>query len=148
MAIQDAKMMFSIGQALTSSGTTDSTNTISIGTGLDAFGDSIELDPGAQGDIWLNVLVTTDFATTGSTTTLSVALHDAGGAILTSSTITCGDSCENLTAGTRIWRTTIPAGTDVNTPLKLVYTITNTDFSAGKVDAWLGLDSESEVQTS
>jgi len=157
MSVIDRKMRWSWDQALTSVGTTVSTDIFKVqGAGVDPWGNAVVADIGEAGKLWINVMVTTSFttasaqygklqihlqgspsATAGSFVTVRELMPATNMASLTTST-TAG------TEGSALVRMPWPADLDAATydHWRLLYTISGTPFNAGAVSAWTGMDSE------
>jgi len=145
MAIMDSKLIFSEDQALTTTGSANSTNIVDLGAGYDAFGSAASANPGqAAKPLWLNVRVGTAFASAGSAT-LTVALQHCatvGGTYTQANIATPAIGKASLVAGYNIL--SVPLPVNLNRYLKLVYTVGTADMTAGTVNAWIGMDSESD----
>ena len=76
MAITDAKITLSDGQAETTQAAHDSTNTIDMGTGFNEWKTATIADYGETNKMWLHVRVSTAW-TTSASGTLTVALQDS-----------------------------------------------------------------------
>jgi hypothetical protein len=141
MAIKDYFLTFSDGQTLTTASAIDSENVIKLGHGTDAFGNAKDFDLGSMGEIFITVRCVTAFTMTTSTGTITCKLYK-GSTESPATLVATGPAVTKPSAGTAIWRIAIPAG-DLDDYLKLTYTL-STAASAGAVDAWIGLDSETK----
>lgn len=140
MAIQDAKLRFSDGQAETTVAAHDSTNIINLGAGYDEWKAALIADYGeAAKELYLHVIVSTTF-TSGGSATLQVALQDsADGAAFAATSppvATAAIAKASLVAGYELLRVKLPS--DLRQYVKLVYTIGTAAMTAGAVDAWIG----------
>lgn len=155
MAIQDAKLLFGesvdIG-SVNNSADLDFTNTISLGSLKDAFGGTITNDAGEGGGLWLNVYCEDEAWTASSSTTLTLALQKAssvdGSSDLSSATTVLsktvaitGSGSTGPTDGQALWRIQIPAGA-LGPHIGLNVANSGADMSAGKLTAWIGMDSK------
>lgn len=145
MSIMDAKLELSDAQAITKSTRTASTNFIDLG--------AASLYVGAGTPLYLNVRVNTLFAGGGATGSLTTHLMDGAhtsgvcsGTTLLSKTI----SNSLLTAGKWIMRVAIPVeGYMRFLRLRYVNSQGTTEYTAGKVDAWIsGATPETNVGVS
>lgn len=158
MAILDKKLEFADALACTTSASASlaTSNVINLGTGYNEWGDTAYNNIGEGGDIWFNVRVATTITPALCVFTLYLVTASAAATCLLGTT-TGG------TAGTRIYEQTITgqahtAGTTlvrVKVPAKafqqycaLYLNNSATAITAGALDAWLSLDSESEMPTS
>ena len=136
--IQDAKLIFSDGQAETTQTAHDSDNIVNLGVGTDELGNAEGAQAGEGGKLWLNVRVGTAFAT-GSSATLAVALQDSADnssyAAVSPTLGVAATAAASLTAGKVLIREPLPA--NVAQYLKLVYTIGTGTMTAGTIDAWI-----------
>lgn len=139
--MQDAKLIMSDDQVLTSVGNAASTNKLNIGAGKDAFDNPIIGDAGESGRLWLNVRVTEAFASSDADASVKFALQHCD---------TEGGTYENvfevpevkygkLAAG-KAWRFALPA--DMKQYLQMYYTVGTAAMTAGKISAWISMDSE------
>lgn len=144
MAAIDKKYEFMDATSIIQNAAASVTSDISdLGTGYTAFDVAETPDIGEGGDLWLNVRVATAMtpATTGLVLTLythtspSIAL----GTALAAKTISSAQA-----AGVSLWRQKIPAGT-ISRYLGMTALCNATTCTAGAIDAWIGLDSESEL---
>lgn len=148
MAIIDKKLELCDAQTLVGAISSDVLSTeLDLGIGYDGWGQSRTPDIGEGGDLYLNVRMagTTALAPATHTGTLYLYTHTAttvkSGTLLATKAVAASSA-----GGTSLWRLKIPAGT-VQRYLGLVYTANATTCTAGALDAWIGLDSESEVPT-
>jgi hypothetical protein len=160
MAILDKKLEIADNLTFTTSASVSlaTFNVINLGTGYNCWTDTIYNNIGEGGDLWLNVrvggtsilpvasvftlyLVT---ASAAATCLLGTVLGGVAGTILAQKTITG----QAHTTGKTLWRVKIPASTEMSQYLALYMVNSATAITAGTVDAWIGLDSESEVPTS
>jgi hypothetical protein len=160
MAILDKKyeLMDNLSFITTASLSLATSNVINLGTGYNCWGDTKYNDIGEGGDLWLNIRVGgTTIAPAGCVFTLYLVTASAAatcllgtttggvaGTILAQKTITG----QVHTTGKTLWRVKVPASTEMSQYLALFMNNSATAITAGTVDAWIGLDSESEVPTS
>lgn len=164
MAILDKKLEFCDAMSIAGAvgATKASTNTINLGSGYNCWGDAIGNNIGEGGDLWLNVRLPTAVAPvsvgmlisliTGDTAAETVTFWNAATVAFWSFMVADPKS----KTGKTLIRYKIPPGYDnglgVYTPLgaflNLNFTNLGTVCTAGNVDAWIGLDSESEVPRS
>lgn len=140
--MRDNPLVMSDGQAITAVGAAYSTDEVNLGACKDAWGTSIDSDPGEGGGLWLNVMVTTAFTSGTSTATLKAELvHGAATApttvLLSGAAIAVG----SLTAGAYLLRAKLPPGLDQYTRIK--YTVAGSAMTAGAVDAFISKGTES-----
>jgi hypothetical protein len=120
------------------------------GYGKDMWGDAKYGQPGENKRLWLNVLVTTTFTSSTSAAKFKVGLYTGTSEsapqtkLFETGWITKGSSSPNLVAGQYLVRMPLPA-IGMQRYLAVGYTSGVTKFSAGKVDAWIGLSSESPL---
>jgi hypothetical protein len=123
----DALAAFSLGQALTSTGGTDSTNVIDLGADRDIAGSE---DP-----LYLYSVVTTTF-TSGGSATLVLALVTATDSAFTQNAVTLYTSptvaVANLAAGATLARVGLPFG--IRRYLKVTYTVATAAMTTGAVE--------------
>jgi hypothetical protein len=167
MAILDSILELSDAQSVAgvSSYSLASTNAINLGTGYNCWDDTKYNDLGEPKDIYLNVQIATTFAPDdlGSTaftiylktaTTAAVARTAAGTTVR--SWVFGGSSLTgSLVAGQQLLRERIPSTYNVNgieTPLSqylaLWFLNCATIITAGALDAWVGMDSETPAPKS
>ena len=128
--VQDALLVLSDAQAETTAAAHDSTNVLDFQQATPDFG--------AGTQKFFNVVVNTAFTSAGSAT-LSVSLQESADASTYSAiATTAAIAVASLTAGKVLM--TIPLPPDHERYYKLVYTIGTADMTAGKLDAWVGLD--------
>jgi len=115
---------------------------IDLGAMRDYYDNALTPDVNEGGNLWWNVKVSTAITTAGSPV-VTIALYDhtaagvaSGSALVTADTITAAQS-----AGYTVIRTKIPAGT-VNRYVGTVVTIASAALTAGSIDSWISLDSE------
>jgi hypothetical protein len=145
MAIKDALLEFSNGQALTTASETKATNEIKLPGGLDAFGNSISGLASEDGGLILNIRCSAAFSMSTSTGTIIPKLYGSNVSGATGNLIITGPAKAQPAAGDLLWAAPLPAGINYGY-LNLTYTL-STGATAGAVDAWLGLDHESEPAT-
>ena len=137
MPIQDAKLQYSDGQVINT--TEDSTDSVDLGAGKDFAFNANTQDHGVQGNMWLNIVVTTAFV--GGTSVafeLQDSADDSSFAALTApkSPITvAATAVATLVAGFLVLRVPLPP--TIRRFTKIVYTVVGSP-SAGAVDAWVG----------
>jgi len=160
----DAKWELSDAQTMTGNGkvgfSVGSTNVINLGTGYDEWDNTKYNGIGEGGDLWLTIRVATAIqpgastfkfilqsAATAAAAVLSQSAHELGSWTYTTST---GGAKE--VAGKTLVRAKLPAMNDATTYLQylgLLYHVTATTVAsaptAGAFDAWISLDSESEL---
>lgn len=144
MAIMDGKLELYDATDITMAGGTSLLSTVlDLGIGYDTWGNSKTPDIGEGGDLWLNVKVATTITPTAAYPLLYLYTHTT--AVVTSGTELAHKTLEATpTAGNSVWRLKLPAGT-ISRYLGLNFLASATAVTAGALDAWIGLDSESEV---
>lgn len=141
--MRDAWLVLSDGQALTSVGSVYSTNQIDLGALKNAWGSSINSDPGRGGDLWLNVLVTTAFTSATSTANLKAELvHGASTAPTTVALSGAAKVVASLGAGKYLLQTKLPVG--LSRWARLKFTVAGSAMLTGAVTAWIGPHTETE----
>lgn len=145
MAIQDANLLLSNGQALTTVASSSSTNLIDLGAGKDFWGTTNYSHPGQTASMWLNVVVSTTF--TGSATTATLQCRLLGGLATTPATVLLSNAAKRvstanktLNAGKSVWQIALPRFESNVRYIAVRYIVGTTTFSAGAVDAWISLD--------
>ena len=145
MAIMDARWEFSDNQDVASgspsSTTVNSSNLVDLGANaVDYWGDAVTMDVGEAGELVFNCEVCSEATVAG---TVTVTLQTA--AALSTSHLSSGATIATLTAfaaasaiGTK-YAVKVPFGT-VQRYLEVVYSIGATALTAGKFNAWIGLD--------
>lgn len=117
---------------------------LDLGLGKDAWDQSITPDIGEAGDLWVNVRVATAFGT-GTTATLDLYTHTTATVESGTKLITASIAASSA-AGKSIIRQKVPAGT-ISRYLGFYLTVGASAVTAGALDGWIGLDSESELPT-
>jgi hypothetical protein len=131
--MMDDKLIFSEDQAITA--TASSTDIIDTGVGRDFWDTAVRSDFGNTGNIFINIHCTVTFATlTSLTVSLQHCATEGGSytALLTYEAV----AAASLVAGFKWPRVSLP--TKHLRFLKLVYTVTGDNATAGKVTAFLG----------
>ena len=154
MAIMDAKLLLSEDQSIATSsvGTVVSTNVVDLdgGNSQDAFGNATTPNVGEGGGLSFNVKCTAeDFAAGASdapAVTVKLTTADNTGFSASSSgnvttLFASGAFDKTKNAGDDLVRVKVPAGT-VYRYVRAEYAVATAVLTAGKVTAWLGLDSE------
>jgi hypothetical protein len=139
MAIQDAKLLFSEDVAPGAVGAHDSTNIVDLGIGTDAFGSAQNSDPGAGGDLFLNIVITAAIAATGGASTVAFKLQHCateGGSYEDTSIDLDAIAKATLVAGYVVISQSLPKG--LMRFLKLVVTVATNDVTSGTYSAWIG----------
>jgi hypothetical protein len=162
MAILDKKLelMDDLSFIIGASVSIVTSNVLNLGTGYNCWADTKYNDIGEGGDLWLNIrvggttilpaaCVFTIYLVTDSTAANCLLGRDTTsglplGSILAQKTITS----MSHTTGKTLWRVKVPASTEMEQFLALYIVNSATAITAGTVNAWIGLDSESEVPTS
>lgn len=139
MSLQDKKLVFADDFAMSGvSASSNSNLTDIIDTGstlVDAFGTSITNDFGNSGEIFLNIVCTTDFASSGSPA-VTFDLHASATENMASpDTIMTVATDKTPNAGDVILSQAVPAGTIKE--FLAVNAATTDALTAGKVTAWL-----------
>lgn len=139
--ILDANLILSENQVVDTVGAHDSANVIDLDQVSDAFGNSIDPNPGESGNLWLNCLVTEDFAAGQD---LAVKLRDSA------DNVSWGDTEINTgavlladlpKAGGALLRLGLPTG--LKRYVKAVYTVGGaTAMTSGKVSAFISDSTE------
>lgn len=136
--ILDYFLTLSDGQAETTQAAHDSDNVVDTYIGTDELGNACPSNPGETGQLWLNVVVGTAFATSASGT-LAVALQDSAdnsSFAATSPTVgVAATAAATLTAGKVLIRQ--PLHPNIARYIKLVYTIGTGAMTAGAIDAYI-----------
>jgi hypothetical protein len=143
MAGIDAYDLFSSAKALGSTGANDSTNTLNLGQGKDAFGTTlVDPDIGMGKPVFVNIVMNTAAAATGGAAETTFELHHADDAGSNSGTPTTfyqlvttpAIGKATLVAG---WKISIAVPPGANQYLKVVNTVTTNNFTSGTYTAWL-----------
>ncbi|MEE9515870.1 MAG: hypothetical protein V3V52_02125 [Candidatus Adiutricales bacterium] len=151
MALLDGELLFCDDQALTDTGTSNSTNLIDTTIGEDVWGASRAKNPGEGGDIWLHARVTTAFASDSpATASFQVDVYEGDAATpntgFTATTHSVsGLKVASLTEGYSVFR--VPLAVEVKRYLKLLFTVSGAAFTAGKITAWLSADGAGSKST-
>jgi hypothetical protein len=164
MAILDKKLEFCDAMSIAGAvaATKASTNTINLGSGYNCWNDAIGNNIGEGGDLWLNVRLPTAIAPVSTCHRISLMTGDTAASCVTfwnAATVAFWSfmaSDPKSKTGKTLIRYKIPPGYDdglgVYQPLgaflALNFQNMGTTCTAGNVDAWIGLDSESEVPRS
>ena len=145
MAIMDSKLLLSDAQAITTLASTASSNVIDQYIGKDFYGTAQSNVPGIGGNLWLNVWVDTAFTNgTPSVGTLTAKLvHCAteGGTYTGTGIASAAVVGSSLVAGYKLLRVKLPPG--LSRYIAVRYVTATSGWTAGKVNAWVGLDTES-----
>jgi hypothetical protein len=155
MAILDKKLEFcdALSVVADASATIATSNVINLGTGYNCWGDTKYNDIGEGGDLWLNVAVATTMtpAAVGLTFDLHAASSASAALLNGASDIaswTWKSYAVSAVAGTSLVRAKIPPSPSSLQYLALYITNAATAITAGAIDAWISLDSESGVPRS
>lgn len=135
----DAKLLFAEDLAPGAVGAHDSTNIVDLGIGTDGFGTAANSDPGAGGDLFLNIVIPTAIAATGGAATVAWKLQHCatvGGSYEDTNIQTPAIAKASLTAGKVVCSQSLPAG--LMRFLKLVCTVATNDITSGAYSAWIG----------
>lgn len=146
MAIQDKRLVLLDGYTMTALNTTGCPVSSQINFG------AADLNIGAGTPVYLNILIgetavgaaspTTKFKlyTNSASVATGSALIAAGELLMETSAI----NTNTLSAGEYIWRHTIPVNIDDGQWCGLVISQAGADVSSGIIDAWLGLEAETD----
>ena len=149
MAILDYEYRFSVAQAFTSTGDTDSTNIVDTGVGEDFFGSAKPSNVGEGGDAWLHVDVDAAFTSAAPLTGgLTIALHDSatvGGTYTELFQVAKDVQAAALTLGTELVRVPVPA--ESLRFWKLIYTTGTTVWTAGALNAHVRGDGAKSINS-
>jgi hypothetical protein len=145
MAIKDALLEFSDGQALTAAAETKASNQIKLPDGYDAWGNAKNGMASESGDVWLNIRCSTAFTMTSSTGTITPKLYGSNTTGGTDNLLLTGPAKAQPSQGDLLWAVPLPANVNYDY-LNLTFTL-STAASAGALDAWIGLDHESDPAT-
>jgi len=142
MAILDATLEFSDAQALTSisSGSSSvSTNVADLGAdGKDGWGSAQKTNPGAGGNVYLNVEV--QVAMSGASAALDVQLvtKAANASISAAGTLLASVRLPAVSAAGTSRSIAVPAGCDIERYLGVLYTASGAQLTSATINAWLG----------
>lgn len=143
MTVIDYILEFCEDKAITSKGTTLVTPRKDLGSGYDAFGSAQISIPGRSRGLMLNIFVTTKFTGAAASATLKARLVQATAAASATYTLV-QESAEytpaTLVAGYKMAQWPLAITSLQYLALQFVVGVTN--MTAGKVSAWIGLDSE------
>ena len=143
MSIKDARLSMCDGTSIVGSSAAAALygDYIDFGAQRDFYDTALTPNPGEGGNLWWNCKVTTAIAGAGSKVTVALYHHTAAGvasgAALATGTVTSAATA----AGTVLARVKIPAGT-INRYVGTVVTIASAAISAGAIDSWISVDSE------
>ena len=138
--IQDAMLVMSEDQAVTSTSSNASTDVIDLdgGEAVDAFGTEIRTDPGKAGNLWLNVQVTEDVTSGGSATVQFILQHDDDNSTYSNSIVlTAAIPYATLVAGYKPIRIPLPVG--LQRYIRMNYAVATAALTAGKFSAWVSM---------
>ena len=146
MAILDSLNKFSDAQAVTA---TAISNVIDLLPA--AIGGNVTTDIGAQGDLYLTILVQTTTVSAGSTTVVFSLESDSTADLATSATVHWSSAAiakASLVAGYKVVTFKLPQG-NYERYLGVRYTVNVANFSAGAFDAFLhvGIDNQKFYKT-
>jgi hypothetical protein len=137
MAIIDTRLMYSDDQVETTAAAHDSTNTLDLGAGYDAFGNALVADWARAGtDLFLTVLVTEAVTSGGAATVLFDLQDSADNSSFSSVKATSAIAKATLVAGYVAIKIALPKG--LRRYSKIIYTIGTAALTAGKFSAWIG----------
>jgi hypothetical protein len=142
--IHDALLMMSEDQAVTSTSSNASTNSIDLDGGLakDAWGTEKRGDPGAS-ELWLNVVVTTTVESSGAATVTFALQHSTDDSSWSNTIIvTAAIGKATLVAGYNVIRVPLPRG--LNRYVQMNYAVATAALTAGAFSAWIGMSSASD----
>jgi hypothetical protein len=168
MAIIDSTLEFCDAQSIAgvASYSCGSTNSINLGTGYNCWDDTKYNDLGEPKDLVLNVQVATDFAPVSLSATAAITIYlktatsaavakTVSGTTVRSWAFAGSALTGSLVAGQQLLREKIPSTYNVNgveTPLSqyigLWFANCATAITAGAIDAWIGMDSETPAPKS
>lgn len=142
MSIRDARLMMCNGTSAIQNvgGPTLIGDYIDLGAQRDFYDSAKTPDIGEGGNLWLTVKVTTTLVGASSVVTFALYHHTAAAVASGAALITSADVGE-ATAGTTVIRQKLPAGT-INRYLGICLTVASANQTAGVVDAWISVDSE------
>jgi hypothetical protein len=162
LEICDAKDMTAAAGSAGATGVIVGTNYLNLGTGYNAWGDTI-YNPFGRVPMWLNIVCTTATAPLGvnvrfdlMTNSSAAASGDTVCSFYASSTTTpAATGGFPMAAGHTLVRAPVPqgyylSGVWYNLKQYLYISMQNygTAITAGNIDAWISLDAESEVPSS
>ena len=137
MAILDAKLIFSDGQAITSTAPSENVLDLGADAGADINPGAPNMNPGAGTPVYLIVEVEEAFQASGDAT-LTVALQDSGDNSSYADVIKTKDIGKaELTAGKKVLQ--VPLPNELRRYIRCNYTVTNGPMTAGKINAYLAL---------
>lgn len=143
MSIRDARLLMCDGTAVTGSPAAAALkgDYIDFGAQRDYYDTAETPDVGEGGNLWWTAKVTTAIAGASSVVTVALYSHTtaavASGSALLTATATAGATAN----GTTLIRAKLPAGT-INRYVGTVVTIASAAVSAGAIDSWISIDSE------
>jgi hypothetical protein len=149
MAILDKKLELMDAASIAGApAATVSSEVLDLGTGYNEWGVANTPNIGEGGDLYLNIRVATLIEAAGGSTpfaTCKLWTHTtatvASGTLLLTQVIGTAAA-----AGVDVLRAKIPAGT-ISRYLGLVTTVGAVTITAGALDAWIGMDTESPLPT-
>ena len=143
MSIKDAVLSMCDGTALGTSIASAALkgDYIDLGAQRDFYDGAKTPDIGEGGNLWWNCYLTTSVASSASPVITIALYHHTTASVASGAALITGASVLEVAAGKMIARTKLPAGT-INRYLGTVVTIASAAITAGAIDSWISMDSE------
>lgn len=141
MSIIDSKLLFSEDVAPGTVAAHDSTNIVDLGIGKDGFDAAVNSNPGAGGQLFLNIVVTTGILASGGAAEVQWGLQHCatvGGSYEATNILTPAIGKATLVKGYVVCSQPLPAG--LMEFLKVVCTVTTNNITTGAYSAWIGTE--------
>lgn len=143
MAIMDNKLVLADALSIVQNAAANKDSTVlDLGAGVDPWGSTVQRG-NEGGDLWLNVRAQTAIVTassSGGTVTIDLKTDTVSGFSSATDLMTVVITPSSMSDGDVLIRAKVPTG--VERYLKLNFAAVTKNTTAGKVDAWLGLDGE------
>ena len=143
MSIKDAVLSMCDGTALGTSiaGAALKGDYIDLGAQRDFYDGAKTPDIGEGGNLWWNCYLTTSVVSSASPVITIALYHHTTASVASGAALITGATVLEEAAGKMIARTKLPAGT-INRYLGTVVTIASAAITAGAIDSWISMDSE------